>query len=154
MAVTGTNITLTTRTAKGSALTHAELDANQTGLKTAVESHSHDGLSITVTASEPLGGHRVVTMSGLYADSSNPSHACFIAGITLQAVASGAPVEAQYIGELTESSWAWTPAEPVFLGGNGMLTHTAPDAGFILQIGIPITSTTLLIDIQQPLYIA
>lgn len=42
MAVTGTNITLTTRTAKGSALTHAELDANQTGLKAAVENHSHN----------------------------------------------------------------------------------------------------------------
>lgn len=42
MAVTGINITLTTRTAKGSALTHAELDANQTGLKEAVEGHSHD----------------------------------------------------------------------------------------------------------------
>lgn len=42
MSVTGTNITLTTRTDKGSALTHAELDANQTGLKEAVEGHSHD----------------------------------------------------------------------------------------------------------------
>lgn len=154
MAVTGTNITLVLRAEKGSILEEDELDGNQSELKDAIENHGHDGLSITVTASEPLGGHRVVTMSGLYADSSNPSHAYTIAGITLQAVASGAPVEAQYIGELTEPSWAWTPAEPVFLGGNGMLTHTAPDAGFILQIGIPITSTTLLIDIQQPLYIA
>ena len=42
MAVTGTNIILTTRTDKGSALTHDELDANQTGLKDAIEGHSHD----------------------------------------------------------------------------------------------------------------
>jgi len=37
MAVTGTNISLTLREVKGAALTHAELDDNQTGLKTAVE---------------------------------------------------------------------------------------------------------------------
>lgn len=42
MAVTGTDITITTRTAKGSALTHEELDANQAGLKEAIENHSHD----------------------------------------------------------------------------------------------------------------
>lgn len=52
MAVTGTNITLTTRTAKGSALTHAELDANQTGLKDAVEGHSHDEFAAELGADD------------------------------------------------------------------------------------------------------
>ena len=42
MSVTGTNISLTLRQVKGSELTHKELDDNQAGLKTAVESHSHD----------------------------------------------------------------------------------------------------------------
>lgn len=113
--------------------------------------HNH---LLTITAAEPLGGHRVATVGGLYADSSNPAHAYAVAGITLQAVSTGATVDAQYIGELTESSWNWTPDEPVFLGSAGMLTQAAPDVGFILQIGIPTTSTTLLIDIQQPLIIA
>ena len=42
MSVTGTNINLTLRQTKGSELTYAELDGNQSGLKTAIEGHSHN----------------------------------------------------------------------------------------------------------------
>lgn len=52
MAVTGTDITITTRTAKGSALTHAELDANQTGLKSAIENHSHNEFAAALGADD------------------------------------------------------------------------------------------------------
>lgn len=45
MAVTGTNISITKRLVKGSALTYQEMDDNLSGangLETAIENHSHD----------------------------------------------------------------------------------------------------------------
>ena len=52
MAVTGTSISLTLRQTKGSELTHKELDDNQSGLKTGIESHSHDEFAPSLTSDE------------------------------------------------------------------------------------------------------
>lgn len=71
MSVTGTNISLTLRTAKGAALTHEELDANQTALETAIDGHSHDEFSTTPGA-DGVGvafvtidgsGHLIITLT-------------------------------------------------------------------------------------------
>lgn len=112
------------------------------------------GASFQLTAATDLGGHRVATMQGGYADSSNTNHAYALAGLTTQAVSAGSIVQVQSSGSLTEQSWNWTQDEPVYVGNNGMLTQTPPATGFICIIGIPINNTTLLINIQQPIILA
>lgn len=114
-------------------------------------SHNH---IITVRAVDAIGGHRVVTISGAYADCGNPDSGNSIAGVSLQAVAAGQQAEAQYLGVIEELSWNFMPGKPVYLGHAGLLTQTPPDSGIIVEIGRAITATTLLINIQQPLYLA
>ncbi len=112
------------------------------------------GNIINITAAADIGGHRVITMQGQYADCGNPADAFAVAGITLQAVASGTTVQVQTYGELTETSWNWLVGQPVYLGTAGQLTQTPPSAAFILVVGIPVTATTLLLDIQQPIILS
>lgn len=112
--------------------------------------HNH---LISVVASVAIGGHRVITMSGEYADCDNPAHGSAIAGVTLQAVSAGQPLDAQYLGEMEELSWHWTLNQPVYLGTLGQLTQIPPETGILIEIGRPITATKLLIDIQPTLYL-
>ena len=154
MGVTGVNIDLMLRLLKGVKLTHLELDNNFSRLKTAIEQHGHDTHFITITATEALGGHRVATVQGWYADRGNVSHAAAIAGITLQAVAAGSTVQVQRSGEIEESSWGWVLGQAVYLGASGQLTQTPPASGIVVVIGVPVSSTRLAIDIQPPIHMA
>ena len=154
MGVTGVNIDLVLRLLKGVKLTHLELDNNFSGLKSAIEQHGHDTHLITITAAIPLGGHRVITMQGEYADSGNVSHAAAISGISLQAVAAGATVQVQRSGEIEESSWAWVSGQAVYLGASGQLTQTPPTSGIVVVIGVPVSATKLAVDIQPTIYLA
>lgn len=109
---------------------------------------------ILITATEALGGHRVATVQGWYADSGNVSHAAAIAGITLQAVAAGSTVQVQRSGEIEEASWAWVLGQAVYLGASGQLTQTPPVSGIVVVIGVPVSATRLAIDIQPPIHMA
>lgn len=104
--------------------------------------------TLTITTAEPLGGHRVATMQGGYADSNNLDHAYSLAGITLQAVSAGSLVTVQTSGPLTELSWNWAMGQWVYLGSAGQLTQTPPYTGFLAAVGRPITPTILMIDMQ------
>ncbi len=112
------------------------------------------GNLINITATTDLGGHRVVTVHGEYADCSQVNQAFSVAGVTLQAVAQGASVQVQSAGEITESSWNWIIGQPVYLGGSGQLTQIPPTSGFVMVLGVPVNATTLLIDIQQPIILS
>lgn len=133
--------------------------------------HTH---IINITAAAALGGHRVATMSGEYADCSNPAHGSEIAGITLQAVDAGQPVEALHLGEHEELSWSWTVGQPVYLGHLGQLTGltvgatyylattaggvttTAPSGAgnFVQKLGKAVTATELIVSANDPYYLA
>lgn len=105
----------------------------------------------TVEASENLGGHRVVTVEGYYASKDTDTDKFKILGLTTGAVSIGATATVQTFGRITESSWNWTVGDPVFLSTNGQLTQTIPTTGFRQIIGIPITTTTLFVDISEPI---
>lgn len=103
-----------------------------------------------ITAPRDIGGHRVVTVDGDYADSTILGHAYIIAGITTGATSNGAVMQVRYSGEIIEDTWNWTEGL-VFLGTNGLLTQTAPTTGFMVVIGVAKNKTTLLVRIQQPI---
>ena len=75
-----------------------------------------------------------------------------VLGITTTATgASGETVFVQTAGELSDSSFSFLPG-PVFVGANGSLTQNPPTTGAVLQVGVAVTLTSLLIRIQQPIY--
>jgi hypothetical protein len=110
----------------------------------------------TRTASETLGGHRIVRSTGAdtvgYASSDNPDHGDDTQGMTLGAATSGATVNVQRVGSVTHSGWAWTPGEPVFLGTSGLPTQTPPSDGFVQVIGHAEAADTLFLSIEPPIY--
>lgn len=114
--------------------------------------------SLTYTASEVLGGHRIVRSTGDgscgYADHANLEHGDDTIGMTLGAAALGAPVEVQCANRLSHSGWAWTPGLPVFLGTNGLPTQVEPTTGFSQVIGHAEDATTLFLSIQPSIYLA
>lgn len=115
---------------------------------------SGSAISQSVLAAEAIGGHLAVFAgpSGVSrASSSVVSQALKILGITSGAVSSGGYADVISAGLITEPSWNWTPGSALFLGLNGALTQTAPTAGFILQMGVAISATSINLDIKQPI---
>lgn len=105
---------------------------------------------IQLTADIALGGHRAViaTATGCnYADNTNASHANHVMGITNGAVSAGATAQIIAMAELTGFS-GLTPGWPLFLSTNGVLTQAIPGTGFIQQLGIASSATTVLINLQ------
>lgn len=106
---------------------------------------------IAVVAAVDLGGHRVVTVDGLYADASDITTMNKGAGLTVVAVSAGQTTAAYNTGVITEPSWNWSVGQPVYLGLNGLLTQTPPTTGYLLRIGQPKSATSLIVEIAQPI---
>ena len=105
-------------------------------------------------AAVPLGGHRVVRVlagEAIYADHTTVADANLVLGITRGAVVGGALAQIQTGGLMTEVSWAWTPDAPVFVGAAGVLTQTAPLAGFNLIVGVATSPTQIFIGARMPI---
>lgn len=105
---------------------------------------------ITRAAGEDLGGHRAVILlsgSAFYADSTELSHAGLVVGLTTGAVALGGAASIQSCGELLGLS-GLIPDQPIYLSTNGTLIQTPPSSGFALQLGIALSSTAILININ------
>jgi hypothetical protein len=113
-------------------------------------------LAIAATAGADLSGHRAVYRrpDGLidYASAGDLDQLTTAIWITTGAAVSGDDITMVELGELTESSWAWMPGSPIFLGLSGLLTQTAPatpGSAFSAVLGYAPTSTTMYVD-RQP----
>jgi len=111
-------------------------------------------------AATNLSGHRAVLMNAQgkvdYASNDDITHANRLVGITTGAVVTDAEALIQIFGEVTEPSWNWNTALPVYLGANGNLTQTppaAPSAHFSIVVGFPISNTSLFVNIREPIII-
>lgn len=101
------------------------------------------------TAGENLSGHRAIRLSGgqaFYCDAATLAHAGTAIGITIGAALSGALVDAQTFGNISEPSWNFVNG-PVYVGTNGALTQT-PVGLFVQQIGVAGDTTELNINPQ------
>ena len=110
---------------------------------------------IVYTAGETLGGHRGVILSNstaIYADSTILAHADKLIGINTDATLLGDIAYIRTSGEL-EGFTGLTINSKVYLQSNGVLTSTIPTTGFIQQVGIALTSTKILINIQPSIVI-
>lgn len=116
------------------------------------------GTALTLTATRPLSGHRVVKAVDEthmdYASSLVEDDAEKVVGIITGAVAEGDIAAVKLSGKLTEPSWNWIPNKSLFVGHDGFLTQTPPDYpdAFSMQFGTALTPTTILIQIEHPIY--
>lgn len=123
------------------------------------DANNNDNTITEFFAQAALSGHRAIALNAgqaVYADSSNPNHAFLTLGITQSAATPGSNVLIYNNQAVTESSWAWVPGEPIFLGLNGLLTQIAPQAPphlFVLQIGKALTTQKMWVSVQQPIFI-
>ena len=115
---------------------------------TVIESQAGEK-DILLLAATALGGHRAVratSVGAVYADAYTLGVSALL-GITIHAALVGTPVTIRASGELNEPSWAWVDG-PVYLGAQGQLTQTPPIAAAVVEIGVAVTTTTLLVRIQ------
>jgi len=109
------------------------------------------GSAITVTAGEDLTQARAVAIQGgegFRADSSTLAHAGTVVGIAATFIGSGGSGGIQVSGEFTFVGWSWGDG-PIYLGLDGVLTQTAPTTGFLIQMGRPLSPTSMVIEVQQ-----
>ena len=102
-----------------------------------------------------ISGNMVCTLNDsgqvIYADNTILSHAIKVMGISCGGVSIGGTVYIQPDGAMTEPSWNWTLDLPIFLSVNGLMTQTPPSAGFSMIVGFPISSTSMIIVLHDPI---
>lgn len=113
------------------------------------------GQALQRTAAEILSALRGVyeLPSGqvALADSSQEDHVFSLLGVTLTAADAGQPVNVQRAGVIDDAGWSWTPGQRVYLGQGGALVQQPPEAGFDVLIGMALTATRLLLNLQDPI---
>lgn len=85
------------------------------------------------------------------AEPDRESHVLALLGVTVSAAVAGQPINVQRLGHIDDEAWQLQPGKRVFLGGQGRLTQEPPQAGYDVLIGTAITSTRLLLNIQDPI---
>lgn len=75
-----------------------------------------------------------------------------VIGFTRTAVGAGEPVSVQNSGEI-DGFFGLTVGLPIYLASNGTVTQTVPTTGRLQSLGISLTATKVLIQIQQPLFL-
>ena len=100
----------------------------------------------------------VVSVNGqvVTASNANAAHLGRVIGLATNSATNGQSVAIQYTGAISYNGWNWPDTRPVFVDANGALTQTPPTspAVFSQVIGIPINSTTVLVQIQPPIALA
>lgn len=108
--------------------------------------------STTVFVTAPVGGQRVMALIGsdiVYADRAVRSS---VLGFTANAVGGNSSVTIISSGDLDGFS-GLTTGEFVYLGTNGVITQTPPTVGYLQILGVAVSSTKIIIQIQQPIFL-
>lgn len=106
-------------------------------------------------SSANLSALRVVrlTASGelAYASSADQTHAFTVLGLLTVAIALGQSTTVLQEGGFADDNWSWTLGTPIWVGVDGALTQVPPESGFLLQVAIPKTPTSIEFEIQEPI---
>ncbi|MDH1476778.1 hypothetical protein N5F13_19955 [Comamonas thiooxydans] len=85
------------------------------------------------------------------ADPDAESDVLALLGVTVSAAEAGQPINVQRMGHIDDEAWQLQPGKRVFLGGKGRLTQEPPQACYDVLIGMAISSSRLLLNIQDPI---
>ena len=102
------------------------------------------GGTMDLVAGIDLSGHRVVATdaNGQLAYSSG----LYGVGITQGASMAGDVATIRYGGMMDEPTWTWIPDQPIFQTGAGYLTQTPPSSGFVRQVGVALSATSMKVE--------
>lgn len=109
---------------------------------------------IATTGSGGIEAYQVV-----YIDSSNtvkaanalnPTHIGRVIGLTTEASDAGDDVNVCVIGEVINPDWNLTPGVSYFLSDGGNISTSIPVSGFYQRIGRALNTTTLILDLGEP----
>lgn len=100
-----------------------------------------------LTAPIDLGGNRVVMANGYYADNLDLTTVNKAIGLTQSAAVTGATVVIVTARDL-DGFTGLTANNPVYLSANGTITQNVPNSGYIQQIGVAISTTKILVNLQ------
>jgi hypothetical protein len=112
------------------------------------------GATLVLPTATSIHAGRAVRLVGgelSHPSTSNPDHAGQVAGVAETAAASGATARIRTAGVTENDAWTWAEG-PVFVGHDGVLTQTPPSSGWLMTIGRALTATSLLVDIEPPIY--
>jgi hypothetical protein len=84
-----------------------------------------------------------------YADKDDINKASKVLGITEHSALTDEDIDIQSFGAMTDPSWNWDLTKKIYLSTNGLLTQTIPTSGVLREIGIPISTTSMLINMQD-----
>jgi hypothetical protein len=133
----------------------ADLDNRVSAAQQAADAANSD--LVVETAGAAIGGHQPVAYNDaghlVLANAATPQHALRYAGVTTAAVVVGATVPVQRAGVLEHSGWSWMGWQPVYLSTTGALTQTPPTSGFVMVLGIALTSTRVAIGALPAIFI-
>jgi hypothetical protein len=103
--------------------------------------------ALPALTSSALSALRVVTLDGAglweYATIANPAHATALLCLLQSATAIGGAAEPLLLGFVSDLAWTWVKDAPIFLGIDGVLTQSAPTAGFMRQVAIATSATQI-----------
>jgi len=109
-------------------------------------------LPYSLEAGENLSALRVVRGDGsgavVYASYDDEANAGAIVGITTTAALLGDFVFVRIGGMMTDASWSWSLGT-IWLGLNGALTQTPTEAGALVPVARAISSTRIVVDVEQ-----
>jgi hypothetical protein len=74
----------------------------------------------------------------------------YFLGITTKSATTNANIQVQRSDVIEDNFWSFVPGR-VYLGVNGTLTQTHPTDGFDLQVGVAVSPTRLVLNIQDPI---
>lgn len=111
----------------------------------------------TYIAAVPIAAGAVVALDAagqaVPADCSVLAHAESIVGVSVAAADAGATVKVRTHELHENSAWQLLPGEPVFAGAAGAaVLNVPPSAVFARRVGVALSPTRLLVQLQPPLY--
>ena len=107
----------------------------------------------TVSADIAMISNKAVCATSTGCNYADNSVKCNVLGITNSAAVSGQQVTIMADGGMNGFS-GLTQGQPVYLGSSGNLTQTVPTSGFIQQLGIATSTTSVNIRISTPIFLA
>lgn len=114
--------------------------------------------SITGMAAETIFiGHSVgVNASGEFflTKSGNLAHSGKCIGVADASALPGQNLRVITAGPFDKAAYLFIPGDAVYVGVNGELTQDIPSSGFEQQVGVAVTATKILIDIEPALDLA
>lgn len=98
-------------------------------------------------------GTAVKVLGGNLVKASNDSGQCDdVLGVTTGSQTSGGYYAVAVAGFITLATWSWSVGR-VYLGVDGALTQVVPTTGCVLEVGHAVSATSMIIRIQQPVYL-